>query len=277
MKNKKKIMKFINILLCVFSVLLIVSCTQKKSETEDQKWTWLFYNDADGDVAKVLEYFSNIAHSNPNFEILILHDPLEDEAVLYYLGVEHHPELTVREFGREVISIVDEYWSKSGNETFTLSAIDTKKIDNLVTSIDEVTESYLTETSNFLDKWNSIEDSIQAFGSGQGNQMFRDIFDMADNLITVENDPQLIEKLENLKENLTESIIAEYHGTDFPRANGLTIFFRADINYFYTFWCPLSSYYDPEYGLDFVADTKIDELQIKYFGGKNEENNIYYY
>lgn len=366
----------------------MISCTSV-NENNTQKWTWLFYHDADGNVANFLEHFKNIASSNDNLDILIMHDSFEGEGMLYYLDNDHnlellespgevnmgapetlfyavsktkeyypadkyivsfynhglswagtcwdetsnldnltmdemrqafasaggvdvvmftapclmgsveasyeignqcdvyigspeysgyyywwylmddicdiikyHPESSAVEFGQNVISIVTDYWSQSGVEEFTLSAIDTKKLDDLIYAMDDVAISYLDDSSEFFDKWISIKDSVQSYGDGN----FRDIYDMANWLITVEEDALRIENLENMKQRLKDCVISEYHGTDFPNAHGLTVFFRAQLPYYFSNWAPLENYYDPDYGVDFVQDAHIDELQITYFG-----------
>ena len=182
--------------------------------------------------------------------------------------IKYHPESSSIEFWQDVISIVDDYWSQSEVEEFTLSVIDTKKLDDLIAAIDEVSIAYLDDSSNLFEKWISIKDSVQSYGNGN----FRDIYDMASWLLSVEDDPVRIDKLEILRQRLKDCVISEYHGTDFPNAHGLTVFFRAQLPYYFSNWVPLENYYDPDYGVDFVQDTYIDELQINYFGSGIEWN-----
>ena len=88
--------------------------------------------------------------------------------------------------------------------------------------------------------------------------------DFAEKYSTVETNQSIIQHIENMMIYLEESVIAECHGSEYPNAYGLTIYFPAKkIKY-------NSQYSDPEYGLDFSNNTYWDEFLNTYMKTKNK-------
>jgi hypothetical protein len=381
-------------LLIAISILLCNSCKTKFHETNSQKWTWLFYNDADFEqIYNPLYHFESTACSNENLDILILEDTFDGGGVIYYLDSEHHlnileeleevnmgsretlftglafakehypadryilsvydhgggwegscwdetsnndnltmdemnaalqnsggidvlmftgpclmgnveaayevrnncdyylasedasgftlwsymiddiclmiynnPELSNREFVNEVVSLARYYWHDDPNMDFTLSAVETSKLPELINAIDDVSKAYLDPEAHFVDKWITVRDSIQYFGV-PGFIVFKDLFDFAEKLLQVEQNEAISKKLISMKTTLKKCISAEFHDEYYEAANGLTILFKGFQSY------DITDYYDPDYGLDFAEDTHMDELQLQMFG-KDDSNGL---
>lgn len=160
------------------------------------------------------------------------------------------------ELGDLIIHLID---SNSYNQSFTrenmtMSAIRTDKMNDLGNAIDTLSLDIINNFNNSYDLIRSIYKEVQPFHSGR----ILDIYDLAEKYLNVETNQTIIHDLEYVLENLTESIIAESHGSNKSGAHGLSINFPNPLHPIYN-----TTYGDFEYGLDFANDTHWNELLKK--------------
>lgn len=170
--------------------------------------------------------------------------------------LEHDSDIDTISLGEQIIDIIwedhnrwDEY-----KEYITMSAIRTDKIEGLVSSLNLLSQHFITTVDSSSEKIWSIYDDVQYFSNGG----LLDIYDFAKRYHSVESNQDINEILLDVMNCLNESVIAECHGTDHPNAHGLSIYFPKDKRYYD------SNYGDDEYGLDFSQDTNWDEFLNDY-------------
>ena len=145
------------------------------------------------------------------------------------------------------------------NEELTMSAVRMDKIVPLKEAVEVLAEDYyLNDKDKFLSQVNSVIHDIQNFPDTD-----TDVYDIAEKLLTVEQDQGLRVKLENVKNCLQEAVISEFHSDIYPNAHGLTIYLpnvpEVPFNY---------QYPNEEYRLDFIIETYWDELLLAYVDGR---------
>jgi len=146
-------------------------------------------------------------------------------------------------------------------ECLTMSAVRADRLEAVKDVVDTLSIEYLARMSSFRANVDSIYHHITSF-----RPSFVDLYDLAEELLSVEDDQQIRGTLLSLQQSLEYAVIAECHGSDWPAAHGLTIFFPDTSSVYH-----LPSYTSTYYGLDFVQETHWDELMTALF----EQYDIY--
>lgn len=168
-----------------------------------------------------------------------------------------NPDITTDELAINIIDYIYQYsfdW-EDWSEVLTMSAIKTDELNEAIVYLDSLSLKYCDSLENFI----SIIDDDNFVVTD-----FVFTVDLYDFLLQIENfetNNEILNFTFKIREKILESVIAECHGSDFPLAHGLTVYF------------PVGSYYDTDYGedeigLDFSLDTHWDELLDMYFNNK---------
>ena len=165
--------------------------------------------------------------------------------------LNNDPDLSNIGIGEQIIQLITN--NTQWPDSITMSAIRTDKIEELANSLDTIAHDFINNfNESFGNVW-SAYGNVQSFGSGY----CIDTYDFAEECLLVETNQSICQHLENVKNCVSEVVIAECHGNEYPDANGLTIFFPDPTKYSYD-----SRYDDSGYGLDFSQDTSWDEFLI---------------
>ncbi|MBE3136433.1 MAG: fibronectin type III domain-containing protein [Thermoplasmata archaeon] len=173
-------------------------------------------------------------------------------------------ELSTIEIGQNIVQILNE--TKPKYEYYekypTFSAIRTDRIMDLVNAIDILCTDIFQYTIDYSTVQKAWE-LTKKFGDWQNqNKSFLnscDIYDFVYQYSLLETNMTILYDLQNIKECINSSVIAEWHGSEQGGAHGLTIYFPQR-NPGYN-----SRYDDPGYGLDFSQNTSWDEFLIDYY------------
>ena len=168
------------------------------------------------------------------------------------------PDLSTIELGEIIVEMI---WNESQNlPTFrpelTLSAIRMDKLDALADALDELSQAYSQNFTEFQSHMSTKYRSIRAY-----RDRSLDIYHLAEELLNIELDPQIKMKLESVKTCQEEAVIAECHGEDMNDSQGLSIYFPNPEQSSYN-----TLYHDENFSLDFARQTGWDELLAAYFG-----------
>ncbi|UCB59218.1 MAG: hypothetical protein JSV67_02695 [Thermoplasmatales archaeon] len=163
---------------------------------------------------------------------------------------EKNHSMTNYEIGEYVIETI--YSNTPAPDMITMSAIRTDYLDSLALNIDilcqHLLNNYDVSRKNIL----SILSSISTFDEG-----VVDFFEFINNYQKVENNQTIMHCIENVITTYSEVIIAECHGSNFPNANGLSIYFPINKKSYN------NNYNDEQYGLDISNDTNWDEFIVR--------------
>lgn len=168
------------------------------------------------------------------------------------------PEISTFEFAETVVDLI---WN-SGSEILnfgqglTMSAVRMDKMDDLIQGIDELSLKYLDNIGVFCSHISTVFRDVQVY---RGESI--DLYDLTQELLKVEKDTLIRNKLESVQECLKEAVIAECHGDDMDGSHGLSIYFPASDSTAYN-----SFYNADDFSLDFARTSHWDELLISYFG-----------
>jgi len=164
--------------------------------------------------------------------------------------LKENPGITNYQLGEGIISSIWENRTRYESESLTMSAVRTDRLDMIKDTIDELSLEYLARLDTFRTHIDTIYQNITAFSSS-----IVDLYDLAEELLSVEEDQQVRGILFSLQQCIEDAIIAECHGLDWSDAHGLTIFFPDSSSAML-----LPSYISTKYGLDFLLETHWDEL-----------------
>lgn len=172
-----------------------------------------------------------------------------------------------RDLAEMMVSLAEESCLNYGVDFYTLSAIDTSKLDALATAINDVCTAYITEQTDFLTTWLVYKLDVAAYGFA-GYNVYNDIYSWAQMFKEHETNAEIIAQLETMQQALLDCVVAYFTDADHPEAHGLSVFFKA--------YHPFNSnnYPLPDYGLDLCIDTNWDELQSHFFGFKSAGEDV---
>lgn len=105
-------------------------------------------------------------------------------------------------------------------EEYTMVAVDPGKTLSLVQAIDSLALMYLSQPDSLKKMLNAADSNMTFFSTG-----YVDIGSFIYQLLSLEDDPEICVKLNNVIQKLNECVISECHGTNFQVAEGLNIFF----------------------------------------------------
>jgi len=167
--------------------------------------------------------------------------------------LNNNPDLSNIGIGGQIIQLITN--NTPWPDSITMSAIRTDKIEELANSLDTIAHDFINNfNKSFGNVWSAYS-NVQSFGSGY----CIDAYDFAEECLLVETNQSICQHLENVMNHVSEVVIAECHGNEYPDANGLTIYFPDPSNYSYN---SIYAYADPDYKLDFSQNTFWDEFLI---------------
>lgn len=174
-------------------------------------------------------------------------------------ALHSNPDISSYQLGEFIIESIWEhrtiYEAAGWAASLTMSAVRSDRLEAIKDAVDSLSHHYLAGIEKFRSHVDSIYNDITLFSSS-----FADLHDLAGEFLSVEDDPQVRYTLQSVQQNLEDAVIAECHGSDWPDARGLTIFFPDTSSVHY-----LPLYTSTEYGLDFVQDAHWDELLTSLF------------
>ncbi len=155
---------------------------------------------------------------------------------------------------------------------FTMSAVRTDKLDEVCEAINDLSEMFIANLGEYKDlitvarlQANDFPDFIYPISKLVDIYHFADLLDT---YVYEEFSPQLHTAIQNLKNSLDESVIANWVQIGHKDAYGLSLFFPYSHNYSgYSGYIPSSKWSMQNYttlNLDFVDDTHWDEFLEKY-------------
>ena len=199
------------------------------------------------------------------------HDPM----ALLFETLHGNSDISNIDLGEKIIEWIEEDAKTNikWGSLLSMSAIRTDKIEDLATSIDELS-IYLNE--NFNDTTNNIRKARRKTKE-VGRPILHwfeyrqriDLIDFIQKYNEIESDPIISQHLQNITEAFNEAVIKECHRFWHRKTNGLSIYFPMTTrSYGYS-----STYHNVGYGLDFPQDTHWDEFLLKY---KASEFEVFY-
>ena len=169
--------------------------------------------------------------------------------------LNENPNISNNEFGEDIIQSI---WDETPwQDSITMSAVRTDKIEDLVNQIDKFC-TYLYE--NFDELFNKIRFARLKSKEVMSHRGSVDLIDFVQNYYDVENTQFIFQHVQNITDAFNEAVIRECHGVEYDEEHGLHIFFPLLL----AFYGYPPSYGDTSYGLDFSQDTSWNELLEAY-------------
>ena len=139
----------------------------------------------------------------------------------------------------------------------TYSAIKTESLDALVDAINALSCKLLENTSNYDTIFSALE-MTKKFGDWEDYDerllLFIDIYDFTKQYISIETNEIIKQDLQLIQDEVNNSVLSEWHGSEQNGSHGLTIYFpKTAVDY---------DYDNNEFGLDFTDHTSWDELLL---------------
>jgi hypothetical protein len=183
-------------------------------------------------------------------------DPMGDISA----ALHANPQISNHELAQVVIDAL-ESWSvqwetEAWAGTLTMSAVRTDRLATVAARVDALSEAYLTREDHFRELIEAVRPRLTSFGP----YLF-DIHTLAQELLEEEEDQEIRAALLGLLEAMDDAVLAEASGPSWPGAQGLTIFLPDQANAE-----RLAQYTGVTMGLDFVENTRWDELLTSYLG-----------
>jgi predicted DNA-binding WGR domain protein len=174
--------------------------------------------------------------------------------------LNQNPDISTIEVGAKIIELIEEdsykYWA-SMREHLTMSAIRTDKIGKLVESVDKLAHHLVDNFPASYDPvWKAYENTLSFM-----RNFCIDLYDFAEEYSQVETNQTIIQALQDVKNHVSDAVIAECHGSAYTGAFGLSIYFSPAWAMWWTFGQDLN--YTTS-GLDFAEDTYWDEFLHTY-------------
>ena len=175
--------------------------------------------------------------------------------------LHNNPGISNHQFADSIIVFIlqqrnSDWWQDYWSQDLTMSGIRTDMISDLKDAVEAVALAYLDAPDVFRSHTEAVYSSVSKF-----KDRYLDVYDLAEKLLTVEEDGGRRMLLENVKQCLQNAVIAECHGTSWPNVHGLTIYIPDKSRVSFD-----TRYRSRNYGLDFSNDTHWDELIQGYVG-----------
>ena len=171
-----------------------------------------------------------------------------------------NPQISNQELAQVVIDALEAWSGQWETEawagTLTMSAVRTDRLATVAARVDALSEAYLTREDHFRELIDAVRPRLTSFGP----YLF-DIHTLAQELLEEEEDQEIRVALLGLLEAMDDAVLAEASGSNWPGAQGLTIFLPDQANA-----GRLAHYTGVTMGLDFVENTRWDELLTSYLG-----------
>lgn len=166
------------------------------------------------------------------------------------------------DFAKNIVNVCEQ----NNNQVFSFAAINLNEIEELKNSVKELAQ-LIQETQDKKSVLDAITNSVH-FGQIVNIETdFRDLGDIINKLVTLSNDPKIIEASKKVKVSLDRAIIAkEINESVIPNATGLSIYAPLQLEYFLIY----SKLYNDH---TFVKETGWDKTIYNYIT-ENEESGI---
>jgi len=175
-------------------------------------------------------------------------------------AVSGTPEISTEALGSLFVNSIWAHrmvWENVGwPDSLTSSAIRTDRLLGVKDQIHALSVQYRMRPGGFQSLVAAITPDLTTF-----HPTHVDLFDLAEELLTVEHDQATRAILDALKTAVRDVVIAEVHGPAWEDTHGLAVFLPhpSDPD-------PLNRYRQAFYGLDLVEETLWDELLVAAFG-----------
>jgi len=146
----------------------------------------------------------------------------------------------------------------------TMSAIKVDKLESVIRSFNKICLKYIENPGKFISFIENDDFNISYFNKSV------DLYELLLILEQFETDPMILYESFRTRTLLSEAVLSEYHGSEYPNAAGLSIYFPFLKYHYYHL-----NYTDEHYKLDFSENTFWDEIIEQYFNsnGKLLEND----
>jgi hypothetical protein len=161
-----------------------------------------------------------------------------------------NPTMTSRTLGA---TIVQRYIESRSD---TQSAVDEGDVPSLVTAVDNLAQVLISKLPGSYNEIQQARNNVQDFEYDGGYKYYIDLYDFAE--LIKEYVPDAGSAAQAVMDNVNTAVYAEEHGTDYPNAHGLSIYFPGAELY-------LCSYKDTK----FAIDTHWDEFLKEYCNAPN--------
>ena len=143
-------------------------------------------------------------------------------------------------------------------ECFTISAVDLKKLDTAVIDLNSVCDILCADIDTLRNSFHLIDNYIETYpGVDVFPEGMRDYCDVLQNFkpfYPVEKQAAFDKAIESFQ----NAVVGNYHLSDFPDSQGLTINLQTSFSDFEMRYI--------EYGFEFLADSKWDEFLAAFYG-----------
>ncbi|MDG6219683.1 MAG: clostripain-related cysteine peptidase [Candidatus Thermoplasmatota archaeon] len=161
--------------------------------------------------------------------------------------INSNPDLPTVKIGEQIIKFIKNNPNEYRNE-LTISAIRTDKINGLFKSFNELCK-YLYNNDALYQNVKSARNITKEFTFIQDSYLI-DFYDFIEKYLAIETNSTVLQILNSIKKNFSQTIIAECHGQNQNGSHGFSIFYSTN---------DMISLY-PTYNLDFTDDSYWDEL-----------------
>ncbi|HIH95928.1 MAG TPA: hypothetical protein HA348_00305 [Thermoplasmata archaeon] len=169
-----------------------------------------------------------------------------------------NPDISPEEFSKEIVRAYGEYYGKGGSST--QSAIDSKKLEPLVSAIDSLANILIKNIERFSEDIESARSLTHCYD----NPYYIDLYDFAKNLEEETGDGKVKQGAREVMRLVSETVVAEVHARDSKDSYGLSIYFPEQIWNF-------RAYYASADFLDFVSDSLWDEFLMAYYEASSKQ------
>jgi len=163
-------------------------------------------------------------------------------------------QMSTVEYGEQIVQLIGNNPNEYA-DVLTISAMRTDRIQDLVDNIETLSIHLYENDDELYENLKSARANTKDYEFIKKSYLL-DIYDFADNYLKIETNQTIYRILNNIKTNLSETVIAECHGEMQSSSHGLSIFYSSSN------WggLPGSISLYINYALDFTRDTHWDEL-----------------
>jgi hypothetical protein len=159
-----------------------------------------------------------------------------------------NPDFSTIQIGKQIVEFIHDNPNEYKNE-LTISAIRTDKINSIFETFKDLCSYLYNNDETLYQTVKSARNLTKDFNFIQDSYLL-DFYDFINNYQAIETNSTILQFLNSIKLNLSDTIIAKYHGKNQNDSQGLSIFYSTN---------DMISKYG-NYNLDFTEDSYWDEL-----------------
>ena len=160
------------------------------------------------------------------------------------------PTMNEYTLGEVIVQRYIEFYGTAGYDTLSAVDVDNGDIPGLVTAVDDLAQVLLTKIPGNYDEIQQARNEVEVFDP---QRTFIDLYHFAELIGSYV--PDTSTEAQAVMDNINNAVYAEAHGSGYPNAHGLSIYFPE------TGAAYLTSYED----IKFAVDTEWDEFLKKYY------------